>query len=517
MNTIGMTIGIALLLLACALLFALPRWQKTQHLIKLPRGLTALVFMDNPTTEKIRELRDKLLELNERAQVLQATADAENRALTEDEEKEVEGIFAEFDRINEEIERREMIANQAARLRTSNGRQTEAQAADANLQAQAVEEPARMVRPRTVTAGARPRVQPVFEDRGKWGWKHMGDFALAVRIAAAKGGEIDPRLVMNAPTTFSSEGTGADGGFAVPPEFRTAIWEKVQGEDSLLSRTDQNPTTKNTMVLPADETTPWDSSGGIQAYFESEAGQLTQSKVALKDKTIRLNKRTALVPVTDELLEDAPGLDAYLRKKVGEKFDFKLNLKIIQGAGAGEPWGILGHPSVISVAKESGQAADTVVAANIDNMWSRLYAPCRRNAVWLVNQDIEPQLQKLQFSVLNSSGAVVGGVPLYMPPNGLSDSPYATIKGRPVIPTQACETLGDKGDIILADLTKYMTAFKTGGIKADVSMHLWFDYDVMAYRFILRIAGQPWWATYITPRDGTNYLSWAVTLDERAG
>jgi hypothetical protein len=47
-------------------------------------------------------------------------------------------------------------------------------------------------------------------------------------------------------------------------------------------------------------------------------------------------------------------------------------------------------------------------------------------------------------------------------------------------------------------------------------MHLWFDYAVLAYRFIIRIAGQPWWGTYITPRDGANYLSWAVTLDERA-
>jgi hypothetical protein len=46
-------------------------------------------------------------------------------------------------------------------------------------------------------------------------------------------------------------------------------------------------------------------------------------------------------------------------------------------------------------------------------------------------------------------------------------------------------------------------------------MHLWFDYAVLAYRFIIRIAGQPWWASYITPRDGSNYLSWAVTLAER--
>jgi HK97 family phage major capsid protein len=168
------------------------------------------------------------------------------------------------------------------------------------------------------------------------------------------------------------------------------------------------------------------------------------------------------------------------------------------------------------VAKESGQDADTIVANNIINMWSRMYAPCRRNAVWLINQDIEPQLFKMSFNILNASGAIVGGVPVYLPANGLSGSPYATLMGRPVIPTQACETVGDKGDIILVDLTQYMTLYKAGGIKTDVSMHLWFDYDVAAFRFIFRVTGQPWWAAAISPRDGSNSLSWAVTLDERA-
>jgi HK97 family phage major capsid protein len=470
----------------------------------LKTGIPYSVFdMAGPGDEKIRELQDRLLDLNERAQVIQATADAENRPLTEDEDKELERVFADFAATEDEIERRKLIAAQTARLQQPAGRQTEPN--QPMNQSQANQDPPRQPRQR----------QPVItmpEDRGKWGWKHMGDFAQAVRIAASRGGSavVDPRLVMNAPTTYSSEGVGEDGGFAVPPDFRAAIWQKVNGEDSLLSRTDQQTTSKNTIVFPADETTPWDTSGGIQAYWESEAGQITQSKVALKEKTIRLNKLTALVPVTSELLEDAPGLDSYLRNKVGTKFDFKMSLKIIQGIGNGEPLGILKSPSLVSVAKETGQEADTVLSENINKMWSRMYAPCRRNAVWLINQDIEPQLDAMTI------GVGVGGVPVYLPAGGLSAAPYGTLKGRPVVPTQACETLGDQGDIILVDFSQYLTAIKTGNIRTDVSMHLWFDYDVMAYRFIIRMAGQPWWATYITPRDSSNYLSWAVTLDERA-
>lgn len=470
------------------------------------------------TDERVQKLKDELLALNEKVQTIQATADAENRELTADEQKEMKSIFAQFDSIEEEIERRELIAAQTAKLMQSQGRKAEPQNP----------EPVNAADPEGVTSATqatptaratqnRPRIQ-VVADRGKWGWKHMGDFAAAVRIASnPQATQIDPRLVANAPTTYSQEGVGADGGFAVPPEFRTEIWQKVMGEDSLLARTDQNPTSRNTIVLPKDETTPWAATGGIQAYFESEAGQMTQSKVALSDMTIRLNKLTALVPVTEELLEDAPGMDAYLRRKIAEKFTSKLNLKIVQGTGAGEPLGIIAAGSLVTVDAESGQAADTILVDNIDKMWSRMYAPLRRDAVWLINQDIEPQLFGMHRYVKDASGTIVGGTPAYMPPGGVSGNPYGTLYGREVIPTQACETLGDKGDIILVNLKQYLTVFKTGGPKTDVSMHMWFDYGVMAFRTVLRIAGRPWWSADIDPRDGSNALSWAVTLAERAG
>lgn len=472
-----------------------------------------LFFAEGPQDDlRLQELRQELLDINESAKTIQAQADAEKRDLTDAERKEIDQLLTRANQVQEDIARREKTNQLSARLREGQGRQTEP--AEPQNRSRESNDPTA-----PPPAGREPqsRSQILVMPRGNGGFRSFGDFAIAVRSASRQGGYIDPRLVMNAPTTYSSESQGEDGGYAVPPDFKTEIWQKISAESSLLSRCDVNPTSKNTMVWPADETSPWDTTSGVQAYFESEAGQMTQSKIALVPKSIRLGKLTALVPVTEELLEDAPGLESFLKKKVGSKFDFKINLKIVQGTGAGEPWGILNHPSLVSVAKETSQAADTIVAENIMKMWSRLYAGCRQTAVWLINQDVEPQLWGMHLKVYDASGTVVGGTPIYMPPGGLSGAPYATIFNRPVIPTQACETLGDKGDIILTDLQQYMIATKIGGIKTDVSMHLWFDYAVMAYRFILRIAGQPWWEKYITPRDGNNTLSWAVTLDERAG
>jgi HK97 family phage major capsid protein len=65
---------------------------------------------------------------------------------------------------------------------------------------------------------------------------------------------------------------------------------------------------------------------------------------------------------------------------------------IVEGTGAGQPLGILNSPALISVAKETGQAAATIVKENVDKMWSRMWARARKNAIWLINQDIEPQL-----------------------------------------------------------------------------------------------------------------------------
>jgi len=197
--------------------------------------------------------------------------------------------------------------------------------------------------------------------RASGDFKSFGDFAQSVFNSGLPGRNIDPRLLRNAPTTISTEGTGADGGYLVPPDYRSEIIDAIVGEDQLLSYCNPIITNSNRIIVPADETTPWSTTSGPLVYWESEAGQKTQSKVALKQKTVRLDKLISLVPVSDELLEDAPSLNSYLSRTVSQKMGFAINLALVQGTGVGEPQGIMNCPSKITVAKESGQAADTVV------------------------------------------------------------------------------------------------------------------------------------------------------------
>jgi HK97 family phage major capsid protein len=450
--------------------------------------------------------RDRQAQLMDSSRDILARAEQETRDLTESELSEIEGLNREFEDIDRQINLRERTLQNAGSLNQPRGRQTDPDP-DEDLAPSA--RPTAQATP--AATGRRAEPQPRATARGQGGFRHFGEFAAAVQASSRRGVDIDARLRNAAASTYGQEATGADGGFAVPPDFRSEIMSRVYGEDSLITRTDRQTSSSNTMTLPVDNTTPWQTSGGIQAYWAGEAAAMSQSKPALENATIKLEKLTALVPITEELLEDAPAMDGYLRKKAPEKIDFKLSYGIAWGNGVGMPLGFMNSPALVTVAAEAAQTADTINATNISKMWARMPVNSRRTAVWLIHPDAEPQLDLI----------TVGQTPVYMPAGGLADAPYGRLKGRPVIPHQVCETVGDLGDIMLVDLNEYLTATKIGGgrdangLKVDTSMHLWFDQDILAFKFTLRVAGQPWWASAIAQRDGSNTQSPFVTLASR--
>src|ERR1039457_5515881 len=104
------------------------------------------------------------------------------------------------------------------------------------------------------------------------------------------------------------------------------------------------------------------------------------------------NKLIALFYATEEQLADEPAYQSYIEETVPMEFAFAIDQAIYNGPGAGAPLGFNNSGAVLGVAKDSGQAAATVTTSNILGMWSRMWSRSRQNAVWLINQDIEPQL-----------------------------------------------------------------------------------------------------------------------------
>ena len=459
----------------------------------------------------IQELQARLVELQEIGKSIQAKADAEKCDLKTEEQTELEAIFNEFETVEADIARRVRLDAQESRLSAPQARVVPPSIGPApNLELQNAVVPA--------SSGMRNTRITTVEERQRWGFRDFGEFCNSVRRAATNPSEPDARLVQNALTTYGSEGIGGDGGFAVPPEWRSTITALVTGEESLLARTDQQPVSGNSITFPIDETTAWQTTGGILAYWDSEAQAMTQSKPLLKDVTLKLHRLTALVPVTDELLEDTAAMGSYVAKKAGEKMSYKVTDAIINGSGVGQPLGILGAACTVSVAKETApaQTAATFHGRNAIKMMARMPASSFGRAVWLVNMDVIPFVMAMGIDVQRADSSLAGAGALYLAPTGLAGgSAYGTLLGRPIIVTEACKTVGTVGDVILADLSQYLTVVKSGGVRSDTSIHLFFDQNVTAFRFVMRMSGQPWLSAAITRASGSNTLSHFVTCAVR--
>lgn len=345
-------------------------------------------------------------------------------------------------------------------------------------------------------------------------WEDLGKFLKAVHIAAMYPHQSDDRLKAQKAVLGASEGIPSDGGFLVQPNFSDEIFMLEHSQSEIVSRVRKFPVgpNNNGMTINAvDETSRATGSrwGGVRAYWDAEGDSATASKPTFRQMQLKLSKVRALMYATDELLEDTTQLAAVARQAVNEEITWAVENTIMRGTGAGQPEGIIGHASVVSVAKETGQAAATIVADNIIKMWARMWSRSRMSAAWFINQDIEPQLYKLNLPV------GTGGELVYMPPGGLSASPYGSIFGRPVIPVEYASTLGTVGDIILADLSQYLMIDK-GGVEEASSMHVQFLTGEQTFRWTYRVDGQPGWSSALTPANGSNTQSPFITLATRS-
>ena len=338
------------------------------------------------------------------------------------------------------------------------------------------------------------------EERNKDRFGTFGEQLAAVMRAGMPGGHVDPRLRNVRAASGLSESVPSDGGFLVQQDFSGELLQQVFETGVLASRCRRVQISGNSNPIKIngiDETSRvTNRSGGILGYWEEEAAQKTASAPKFRKIELNLKKLIGLCYATDELLEDAAALEGVIRTGFASEFGFLLDDAIVNGVGAGQPLGILNAGCLVSVTKETGQKAATIMAENIIKMDSRLFPSSNTNAVWLINQNTKPQLYTMSLSV------GTGGIPIYMPAGGLSGQPYSTLLGKPVLPIEQAATLGTVGDIMLVDLAGGYILAEKGGIKSDMSIHLRFNYDESVFRFVMRVDGQPIRAAALTPYKG---------------
>ena len=425
--------------------------------------------------KKVLEMKAKREDARLKAMAVLNKAEAEDRFLTDEEQKEIDGYESEIRSWDESISRAEkMLA----------------------------------IEPEDRSAMEKPEVKPTPSKGEEKRFATFGEQLLAAYRAAAPGGKVDERLTTRAASGLN-ESTPSDGGFLVQQDFVTELLKRTYETGILASRAKKIPisTNANGMKINAvDEDSRANGSrwGGVQTYWEGEADELTGSKPKFRQLELSLKKLTGLCYATDELLQDAAALEAVIRQAFAEEFGFKIDDAILDGSGEGEPLGILNSGAIVKVEKEKDQT-DIITVENLIKMWNRLWARSRANAVWYINQELEPYLYTLKL----------GDKPVYIPAGGLSEKPYGTLFGRPVIPLEQCNAAGEVGDIILADIGQYLLIDK-GGVKAASSIHVRFLYDESVFRFIYRVDGKPIWNKPLSPYKGSASVSPFVTLAKRS-
>ncbi len=332
------------------------------------------------------------------------------------------------------------------------------------------------------------------------------------RIAGRPTGSVDPRLRKLRAASGMNEAVPAEGGFLVGTEQSQTLIEKAYQTGLLPARCNRVGIGAGFNGLSAPyikETSRATGSrlGGVRVYRKNEGAAGVHAAPEFGSLDIKLEDLIGLCYVTNDLIQDATALGSIVERSFAQEFGFRLDDEIVEGSGVGQCLGFLNAPCLVTVDEEGGQTKDTINMDNIEKMWSARWIR-GTDYVWLVNQECEPQLSKLQYP---------GGFPAYMPAGGLSGSPFATLKGRPVIVIEQASALGDAGDISLVDLGEYVLIDK-GGVQAAQSLHVKFTTNEMAFRWVYRVNGQPAWASALTPFKAASgaTVSPFVTLDDRA-
>lgn len=370
-------------------------------------------------------------------------------------------------------------------------------------------------------------------------------------VRHARTGIVDPRLTgvfgdFDGAGVFQAAGGSdgamneavpSEGGFLVGADVSEKIYQRTYLTGEILRRCQRQPISANSNRLKlrvVDEDSRADGSrmGGVLAFWANEADTFMYSRPKFREIELFLNKLTALVFATEELLEDVAALEAWIMNNLPTELGFRVEDAIFQGTGAGQPAGILNSAALLSLSP--GNTASVITGTDVIAMIARWWYPGIRNtiaayssenltagqssgpsipaAAWFIDQSTLPQMYNLQQPMQGSGSAVPAVILLYHPPgsNPLY-GPYGELMGLPVIPTEHNAALGTQGDIILADMSQVLLADK-GAPQVATSMHVRFVQNEMAFRFVLRIDAQTTWKKPLTPKSGGPTLSPFVVL-----
>lgn len=463
---------------------------------------------------KIHELRAKLSKLTTEANTLE---DAVTEAVQGGNEDQIQAAQAALEAKDAEI------ASVKVEYETEGRKNARLAAVGSTVPS----DPIPGAGPQVQIGGLRPRA----ERDPRYGFESHRDFLTAVMAASRSSRDPDERLAPLAVADEEGEGpafmlprafgpmaaAGSDeqgaysdsyGGFLVPTQVLPGLLSVGAEDDPMAGRTTMVPMTAPIVKINArtDKKHTTSVAGGLTFTRTPETAAATSSRMQMEQITLDASPLVGLAYATEQILTDSPvSFAALLAAGFQEQRGAHILNERIRGGGGNEYLGVLNSPALVTVAKESGQAADTIVYKNVLAMRARAW---RYGAsIWIANHDTLPQLAQMSLAI------GTGGAAVFLP-NQLGTGP-AVLLGRPLFFSEYASTVGDVGDIMNVNPTQYLEGIYQP-MRTDESIHVRFVNLERTFRFYERNAGAPWWRSALTPNKGANTLSPFVTLAARA-
>jgi HK97 family phage major capsid protein len=181
-------------------------------------------------------------------------------------------------------------------------------------------------------------------------------------IAASKKNVLSPKL-----KAIHNIDDADLGSFLIQSEFANELAGGMFETGILASRVRTIETNSNMLIINSlKEASRATGSrlGGLRAYWEGELEEVTKSSTSFKRQTLTLDKLMGSFQASDEVLEDAPFLESYIKSLFMEEFGFQLDLAILKGTGNGSPLGILNSECILTQDK----SGDTNVNPTVDEL-----------------------------------------------------------------------------------------------------------------------------------------------------
>ena len=337
--------------------------------------------------------------------------------------------------------------------------------------------------------------------------------ALCPQLAAAKFGGFDGQLKAmerlekvygSVQSKTMTEGSGTAGGYTVAPQYNTELF-KLMAEMSIVRPY------ANVKSIPGREaffpmlnqtnssapTNGTNYAGGAYLSWTGEAqAESVTAEPNFKQVHLVTNELTALAQISRTLLSDSfLSIDAELRSIFATAVSSEEDLQFLTGDGASKPKGVTTSNALISVTRTTSNLFKLADAAN---MMGRMMADGRPRSVWVMGNDLFPQVVQL----VDASGRVT-----YIPNVGsgydrANLAAQLVLFGRPILFTEKTAALGSANDVMLCDFSRYIIA-DSGSLEIAVSDQYAFNKNVLTYRVIKRVDGRAQLDNPFTPRKGS--------------